>query len=595
MGKTLLELFQSKAVLVATQSPEQKYDVRNSKEHQNHVANVLVDTVSMPIQQAARKKFSNRTAETILEEETTGLRVLRLVSSPIIYGTDIIRLSTHTTPMKDEMVASANTEGGSTGLLTKFTAKVSMVVNKLQSLIGIPMDIIPTRLKLNDEFAKSPAYNYSVVLPKIKKDATGSLLGKFLKNNATGTPNQIGKQVLGGAITLAKGKVSEMLKGKPKSVVLPSGKVSSGITVVGGRNSDGGGSQFEGGAEYPNYAGSKVNHLQYADKDTNGEIATYSSTINLSGEITDRNDLSTLMQICTNGILPNTIEPERIQKNKRTGEPARQYYSDVNADAKGSESDHRYTKIDANASNKDYNLENFKVRSTKGGIFTVDDKFVSEDGKEIGDSATNSTDFIPLIFRSVYKGTAVQFRATISGYSETFSPSWDSAAFIGSPFQYYTYNSIERAVTFDFKVFSRNESEHMNEWDRLHFLASLVYPQGYSSAGAIQPPIIQFTLGDMHKAKYGFIESLSFAVDDATPWEIGISDGVDQNYDGSNQRNSTIAKYRAPKIINVSISIKFLQSKSSTSKLYSFNDEKPWKVTETPATGNRPQLSTRYF
>ena len=63
-------------------------------------------------------------------------------------------------------------------------------------------------------------------------------------------------------------------------------------------------------------------------------------------------------------------------------------------------------------------------------------------------------DFVALKFWSVAKLAAVNFRATISGLTETLSPSWDPNRFIGNPFSFYTYNSIERGVTFNFKVYS---------------------------------------------------------------------------------------------------------------------------------------------
>ena len=173
----------------------------------------------------------------------------------------------------------------------------------------------------------------------------------------------------------------------------------------------------------------------------------------------------------------------------------------------------------------------------------------------VGTDDNDALDFAPLKFYSIAKDKTVQFRATISGLSETLSPSWDSAKFMGAPFQYYTYGGVERSVTFNFKVFALNKAEHKAGWDKLNFLTGLVYPQGYDGGStAITAPFIKFTLGDLYKNKESFIDALSYTFDDSTPWDID-----EENY-------------RLPMITDVAVTIKFLQSRSTTegSKFYSF-------------------------
>ena len=172
-----------------------------------------------------------------------------------------------------------------------------------------------------------------------------------------------------------------------------------------------------------------------------------------------------------------------------------------------------------------------------------------------GTDANDALDFAPLKFYSIATDKTVQFRASISGLSETLSPAWDSAKFMGAPFQYYTYGGVERSITFNFKVFALNVAEHKAGWDKLNFLTGLVYPQGYDgNSTAITAPFIKFTLGDLYKNKESYIESLSYTFDDGTPWDIDE------------------ANYRLPTITDVAVTIKFLQSRSSTEggKFYSF-------------------------
>jgi hypothetical protein len=161
-------------------------------------------------------------------------------------------------------------------------------------------------------------------------------------------------------------------------------------------------------------------------------------------------------------------------------------------------------------------------------------------------------DYVPLKFVSVATATAVNFRGTITGLSEQFSPSWDSSRFIGSPFNFYTYQSIERTVQFTFKVFSLNGREHKTNWERLGYLSSLCYPQEYmNTTGAITAPFLKFTLGDMYRNKECFIENMSYNIDDNYPWEVGLND-------------KTLQNYRLPMIVEVTMTLKFIEAKSNT-------------------------------
>jgi hypothetical protein len=162
-------------------------------------------------------------------------------------------------------------------------------------------------------------------------------------------------------------------------------------------------------------------------------------------------------------------------------------------------------------------------------------------------------DFVPLKFFSPSSGNTVNFRATISGLTESYTPSWDTNKFVGNPFNLYTYNNIERSLTFNFKVFSLSFLEHQTAWSKLTFLASLVYPQGYSENVAyVTPPIIKFTLGNMFKMKAAFIESLTFTIDDNTPWEIGV------------ELPQYSKDFILPKIVDVGITLKIIESVGST-------------------------------
>ena len=169
---------------------------------------------------------------------------------------------------------------------------------------------------------------------------------------------------------------------------------------------------------------------------------------------------------------------------------------------------------------------------------------------KLSNGTTSTADFVLLKFDST------QFRATITGLTETFSPSWDSGKFIGNAYNYYTYNGIERSVTFNFKIFSLNCDEHNKVWQRLEALSKKVYPKAFKGFG-VTAPIIEFTMTDLYNGRKGFIESLTYTVDDNTPWHI----------------SDEVGKMTLPMIVDAAVTIKFIEYPGSESNLYDFEAE----------------------
>lgn len=221
-----------------------------------------------------------------------------------------------------------------------------------------------------------------------------------------------------------------------------------------------------------------------------------------------------------------------------------------------------------------HSIEN-NLTTDNRGFYTTKDTLNEQsvyDGitKKLSNGKTlDELDFAPLKFYSIALGKTVQFRCTVTGLSEALSPSWDTGKFAGSAFNYYTYGGVERSVTFNFKVYSLNANEHKLGWEKINFLTGLVYPQGYdTNSSAITAPYIKFTLGDLYKNKEAFIESLSYTWDDTTPWNITDKEAALENGEDINMKN-----FRLPMITDIAVTIKFLQSRNSTSgkKFYSFN------------------------
>lgn len=495
---TILELFKNAPYQsFGNKTAEQVFEVRNSKDIEITSVNPLLDTTSFKLVKIARKNLSSRLNETRLEGEVTGVRVIRGLSEPILYGTEYGRILKRSTNILDSMKnAAVGGDEQSNGILGNLLNKVEEKGRNILGKLGVdlPDKLIPTKINLNNDFRRGIVTDLPKTLSKIKKDGQGNFVGNLLKDSVKGTPNQIGNQLIGNAIGGAKDAVRSALFGK--------GKTGQNLASVN-------------------------NSIRTFD---NGDGGNYSSlTKPNTEEVIERNDLSTVLQQIVNPVVDGTIS---------------RYAFDVNNTIPKSPK-LRYTESENVKSKRNLDKIGF---NTKSDFLNQKVPYSSEDGtnEELADGTfLDDYDFVTLKFFSLGKKTAVNFRATISGLSETVSPSWSSQKTIGNPFNFYTYDGIERSVQFNFKIYSLSQKEHLRAWERLNFLTSLTYPQ-FTNINYVNPPFIKFTLGDWYKNKECFIESLSYTVDDNTPWDI-----------------ETIG-YVLPTIIDASVTLKFVESVGST-------------------------------
>jgi hypothetical protein len=482
------------------------------------------------------------------------------------------------------------------GVLSKFANKIKSSISKT---LGLPQSLIPTSIfndtnprvtktgKIHLGFNTKTSSNWDTMtsLSEIKELAAGSLLGKFLKQNAQGTPNQMGGQILGGGIQAAKSALTKKLFGSSaEGTADPLYKNTPKLYV---KNRD------EHGNLAPNMKMTQPAHELFAyNHYTINSIAenNYSKSgkfFDKSGDIASRNDLSTILESIKT-VFPQKLLPQKngLQKYSYTKKYTTAIWTSQaapnNITIQGNVNE--YNEIQAAKSLEAIRGFSYNTLDESGNQIVyknygdaLNTKITHLEGDEKNgklplanpNEFLDDLDFIPLKFYTLGKGTkikdnsVVQFRATISGLSETFRPSWESNKFIGNPFNYYTYTGIERSVTFKFKVYSLSAAEHIAAWQRLKFLASLVYPADYSgTAGYVLPPFIKFTLGDMYEKKEGFIETLTYTIDDNSPWEVGMN-GLAGNGNTLIPGSNIMKNYKLPTFIDVDITIKFVENAKS--------------------------------
>ena len=96
--------------------------------------------------------------------------------------------------------------------------------------------------------------------------------------------------------------------------------------------------------------------------------------------------------------------------------------------------------------------------------------------KNYEDSIDRNKDNMPFYFRDLRNDKIIQFYATLSDFSETYSPQWSEEHYYGRVDPIKFYKSTTRKVSLNFKVFAYDKSDHIEMWKKLQDLTSLVYP-----------------------------------------------------------------------------------------------------------------------
>ena len=818
MGKTIEELFKTKQLQSSGATAEKTYDIRNSKDIAISSNSPLMGLPFKAIN-GIRRATGFRTKETLLEQEFSGLRPLRLISSPLLYGTDIVRLTTKKTNDVQAMKDSINnngTQGGNNGLIGKALKKVQGFVTKT---LRLPQDTYPTYVIGTGELQKGKEPDTMITLAQIKKDAAGSSFGRFLKQTGGGTPSQLAKQIIGGGLKVTQGAIRTALfgsqtvadkakgnhngfvgkyastanyessmstytqtlalnyldisavspvngftrkgeiygrdlgtksygmrlngrKGEPTSAFLqdnrywigdtytstnpndrakglpnresaeiqysskfinrkflgdtyflnsPAGYIAPEVLKSGrfGKTeyafslSDGSRNQrfgeprladlsgiytrenpyspfnaIEGKSTMPDFRvetnttlGSKLlllkpwglnspaggianpalqsglfglnkefafslsdntNHKKFGEP-TIGNLRFVYTNVNkyereggFSGPSTAPFPLSTEVllgskmlinqpwelnssvrglkrQFGVFGIKSNyAFRLSDTDLNKKKGEPTAdklaQYNTFINPYYSGSEASAlipskllsnpilgfiqpkkrtkadrfslktRFNNAGESKSNSSDSLSNRRGLKTLSDVINQTGVFTSSELESIkyNGKTIDEVDLIPLRFTSMTSGETIYFRAIVTGFNETFSPSWESSKMIGSPFNFYNYTGVERKVTFNLKAYAMSSVELAMMWRKIEFLADFNYPGGYTDGGIVLANLAKFTFGDLYHNRVCFLDSLSYSIEDSENlWELGDGQmryGASDYYDNDYEFNG---KFRA--------------------------------------------------
>lgn len=484
--------------------------------------------------------------ETFIEQETSGIRIKSLVeiNNPLIYGNEAIRIVQRSTPLLETMKSNAAGGDAGGGLLG---GKINKARDFINDTLGIPKGLIPSTVItkiIDSDLTNDKVGSVNNSQTPITKDLygpNGSLVGKFLKQSGGGNPTTIGKQALGSGIGVAKDKLRGALFGEGQEAGTANG-----------------GKQYA--VEYTS------NDRTYSDTNKSKKLSTQRELFqDLEKTKFDLTLVSPTYGVIRQGNSKYSTPENQFGKTKYAFGSTEGSYA-AGGGVSLNDPKNLYTTNKSNGS-----LENYygmgkqdtlnKLTVSDLANYTIDDKGIIKDGEN-----KVAEDLIPF---NIGKrgGTKIPFRATITGLTENVTPSWNSNKFLGNPFNFYTYTGIERNTSFNFKIFCLSPAELLANWEKIQQLTKMAYPS-INKSNLVNPPIIQFRLGDIYYNKDGFIDSLTYTIPDNGTWE---TDG-DLGY--------------LPKIIEVAITIKLIETPASMSNLYGYKLSKDALEAQKQLLGN---------
>jgi hypothetical protein len=171
---------------------------------------------------------------------------------------------------------------------------------------------------------------------------------------------------------------------------------------------------------------------------------------------------------------------------------------------------------------------NYLIEKSKNGLLNTRTYDIENLNKLVKENTGNDLQFIKIKIEDTFE--YLLFPAAISGdISDNMTPEWSAFKYVGSPFNTYRYNGVERKISFDFRVYWIDNGQQVVMRDKLNLLRQLAYPSTnlttikLNDSNPYKPMIftpntIQLSIGNLYKNLKGFVSNLSISVPQETPW-----------------------------------------------------------------------------
>ena len=151
---------------------------------------------------------------------------------------------------------------------------------------------------------------------------------------------------------------------------------------------------------------------------------------------------------------------------------------------------------------------------------------------EGGEGYEANPDIIPFYFE-VLNGdeiNAIQFRAYLNTFSDSYAGMWNKTQFLGRPEQFKTYQGFERTIQIGFIAAAETRHELKPLYQKLNYLASVTAPTFSDDENSLfmRGTLVRSTVGDYLYRQLCNITQVSFSWDVNYPWEVKLNEGEEK-------------------------------------------------------------------
>ena len=157
----------------------------------------------------------------------------------------------------------------------------------------------------------------------------------------------------------------------------------------------------------------------------------------------------------------------------------------------------------------------------KYGLQYGDDRSYSKDtdGNGTIGSSTNP-DLIPVKFTT--QEMTIPLRGTITGLSDTVTPTWNETMYVGRPQGVVTYGGFAREMSFDLTLAAVNPHQLRPMWEKINDISNLVLPQSDNVDDTrFAGRLASLTIGNYIEDQLCAVTGLTITPSEEMYWEIG--------------------------------------------------------------------------
>jgi hypothetical protein len=185
-----------------------------------------------------------------------------------------------------------------------------------------------------------------------------------------------------------------------------------------------------------------------------------------------------------------------------------------------------------------HTLMEFGIKQSGRYLEKMEEAHPSDEGVGSPKVITGQENGMPFYFKDMRDGAFIVFRAYLEGLTENLAPSWSSHNYVGRSEPVYTYERAEREVNFSLRLAAQSPEELQMIYKKMNRLTSLCYPEYVSDENLndkirMKPPLMKLRLGELfgktNNELMGFIKSLSYNVEQSSPWEVEEGARVPRN------------------------------------------------------------------